>query len=99
MSVRSTLRARLAPRTPNGADLATSTRPGETYTPKAVNPQLPVALAEPYRVDGDPVSSQAESVALDNKMWKRMVAAPRWEVAHVDAWEGRLLEERLSEGW
>ena len=60
--------------------------------------QLRVPLAEPYRVDGDPVSRQAESVASPEERWAGMVPGRRWQIWHAE--EGSVsLMRALDEQW
>ena len=54
---------------------------------------------EPYRVDGDPVSSQAESLAADTERWRTLLAQPRWEVCWVDLTDKVKCAQALDESW
>lgn len=60
MSARSSSRG--APGVTDGATLAARAPPGETHASKHFNSQTGVALAQPDRVNGDPVSSHATIV-------------------------------------
>ena len=89
--MRRTFLSRLGPARNRGSVLATRACPSEPDPPKHSGIQARILLAEPYRVDGDPVSGHGTSLAAEGRRgWDTARATYREHPQHASSQAGTI---------